>query len=192
MPDRFIRSYDDLQLALRRRADELGISRLEIDRIAGLPTGYAAKVLCDPPVRRMSVAQIAAFLGALGLKLEAVSDEDALAKYTARADKREEFRAKNATMHAKSVHIKIPGRKIQKARRKGGENSRKYLSIRQKKRLAKIAAKARWKRRKYTRKSLTLAAPDEPKQVHSPSLAPINIGLVDPKIYKLPGNSEGV
>src|SRR4030081_2283409 len=42
---RMIGDYRGLIETCRQRADELGISRLEIDRLGGLPAGYAAKLL---------------------------------------------------------------------------------------------------------------------------------------------------
>jgi hypothetical protein len=42
---RVITDYKTLVQICRQRADELAISRLEIDRIGGLPSGYAGKLL---------------------------------------------------------------------------------------------------------------------------------------------------
>jgi hypothetical protein len=42
---RVFSDYQTLVETCRARADELGISRLEIDRLGGLPTGYAGKLL---------------------------------------------------------------------------------------------------------------------------------------------------
>jgi hypothetical protein len=40
-----IPGYKGLVETCRQRADELGISRLELDRLAGLPAGYSGKLL---------------------------------------------------------------------------------------------------------------------------------------------------
>jgi hypothetical protein len=40
-----VRGRDDLDHALRFRAEEVNISRLTIDAIAGVSAGYASKVL---------------------------------------------------------------------------------------------------------------------------------------------------
>jgi hypothetical protein len=42
---RTVSDYRGLVETCRARADELGISRLEIDRLGGLPAGYAGKLL---------------------------------------------------------------------------------------------------------------------------------------------------
>ena len=48
------RDYDDLRAALRQRAEELNISRMEIDRVSGLPNGYSAAVLSETANKRLS------------------------------------------------------------------------------------------------------------------------------------------
>jgi hypothetical protein len=83
-------SYDDLLTALRRRADELQISRETINFIAGMPDGYAGKVMGLKKIRRIGLESLAAFLGALSVKLVMVVDEERLAinrhLYTPRDD----------------------------------------------------------------------------------------------------------
>jgi len=49
-------------------------------------------------------------------------------------------------MRAGSVHLMLTDRFMRKIRKKGGENSRKYLGKRLVKQLARRAAAARWKK----------------------------------------------
>jgi hypothetical protein len=62
-----VTGYKELVETCRERATELAISRLELDRLAGLPSGYSAKLLgkddavprkkgCGPPASRRSSA----------------------------------------------------------------------------------------------------------------------------------------
>lgn len=83
-----IYSYDDLVLALRQRADELEISRATIDELAGVPDRYSNKVLSIKKVRRIGMETLAAFLGALSVKLVMVEDPIALARNRSRMVKR--------------------------------------------------------------------------------------------------------
>jgi hypothetical protein len=80
--------YKGLVETCRARADELGISRLEIDRLAGLPAGYSGKLLGrDSGVKkpkRMWPIGLEAMLGTLGLKILVIEDEAATALTLAR------------------------------------------------------------------------------------------------------------
>jgi hypothetical protein len=83
--------YRTLVETCRRRADDLGISRAEIDRIGGLPTGYAGKILGKSAVedvgypkrkssKKMWPVALEAMLGVLGLKVLLIEDDAATAR----------------------------------------------------------------------------------------------------------------
>jgi hypothetical protein len=76
--------YQTLVETCRARADELALSRLEIDRLAGLPTGYAGKLLGKSEHRKtkkkFGPISLEAMLGALGLKIILIEDEAATAR----------------------------------------------------------------------------------------------------------------
>lgn len=135
-----IRGYEDLHAVLRRVAELRDISRETIDEIAGLARGYASKVLAEVPLRRLGPDTLGPMLGAVGIKLLAVDDETALARYTARADKRR-F---EVAVQSGAVHFKISLRKLKRNGRKGGKNSRKFVGKRKARMLGRKAAKARW------------------------------------------------
>ena len=48
-----VQSYDELIRALRKRADELKITRETIDAVTGLQGGYSAKLLASVPIRML-------------------------------------------------------------------------------------------------------------------------------------------
>lgn len=80
---RVIDDYRGLVETCQQRAIELGISRLEIDRLAGLTEGYSAKLLGNGNSnreKRMWPVGLEAILGALGLKLLLIEDEAATAR----------------------------------------------------------------------------------------------------------------
>jgi hypothetical protein len=83
---RVITDYRTLVETCRARADELAISRLEIDRLGGLPAGYAGKLLGKDggaPGRKnkkMWPIALESMLGVLGLKILLIEDEAATAR----------------------------------------------------------------------------------------------------------------
>src|SRR5258708_26968362 len=83
---RLITDYRTLVEACRARADELELSRFEIDRLGGLPTGYAGKLLGkdggDPGRKHKKMWPIAleSMLGVLGLEILVIEDDAATAR----------------------------------------------------------------------------------------------------------------
>ena len=71
-----IRNYDDLHKALRRRADDVNISRLTLDHLAGLSDGHSGKILGAAKVKRLGPISFGSVLEALGLKLLLVEDAE--------------------------------------------------------------------------------------------------------------------
>ncbi len=164
-------NYDELQPILRARADALKISREELDRITGLPKGFCAKVLADPPLRRLGPDTIGPMLWGLAAKFIVVEDQRSLEMFTAGADKRDERYALNAVQHTGTVMFKFSLKKFKRLQRKGGRNSRKYMSAKKASRLGRKAVMARErKRRERARarrasaalKALSTTAPDIP------------------------------
>src|SRR5258708_13734111 len=64
---RVVYHYPAFIEAIRDRTVDLQISRLEIDRIAGLPTGFSGKALSLTPVKRIGLASLGPLLETLGL-----------------------------------------------------------------------------------------------------------------------------
>lgn len=64
-----VRDYDQLHRAVRERVDELGVSRETIDRVSGLPDGYASKLLAPVPIKGLGRQSLGPMLQALGLVL---------------------------------------------------------------------------------------------------------------------------
>ncbi len=142
-------NYDELINALRLRAAELNLSGEQIDCYAGLPARYAQKLLGPNPVRRLGSISLGPFLGALGVRCILVEDETSVERIRRQITPRKAQYARNG-MRAGSVQISLTSRFMQQIRKKGGENSRKYMSKRLAKQLAKRAAAARWKNGKQT------------------------------------------
>jgi hypothetical protein len=81
---RMISDYRGLIETCRQRADELGLSRLEIDRLGGLPAGYAGKLLgadgASGRKKKMWPVSLEAMLGVLGLRVLLIEDDVATAR----------------------------------------------------------------------------------------------------------------
>jgi hypothetical protein len=84
-----IRSCEDLQRALRERAEELGVSNATLDELCGFSDRYASKVLGLHPSRALGPTSLPALLGGLGAVLILCEDEAGLARVRARLEKRQ-------------------------------------------------------------------------------------------------------
>jgi hypothetical protein len=67
--------YDGLHRSLRARADELQLSRTQIEELAGLTGGHAAKILAPYPMRAIGRTTLGPMLYALKLKILVVPDD---------------------------------------------------------------------------------------------------------------------
>jgi hypothetical protein len=141
-----IESYDDLVHALRARVDQLGMSQETLDTLAGLQ-GYSSDGLGLKPqgnTRSLGRMSFGAALGALGLKILLVEDHDAFARVRDlllerdRADARRE-NAKPSGMRARENAWVLLGRA-------GGHARIALLTAKQRVRLARKAARARWRK----------------------------------------------
>jgi hypothetical protein len=90
---RLIASYDDFVDVCRARADELEISRIELDRITGLADAHSSMLLTKKFMKVFGPVSTGLMLDALGLRLLVIED----AKLTARTLKR---RTKRVSTHA--------------------------------------------------------------------------------------------
>jgi len=85
---RIVTDYRGFVEICRARADELELSRLEIDRISGLPAGFSGKLLgkaaTDPTYpkkkKKMWPASLELMMGTLGLQMVVIEDPNATAR----------------------------------------------------------------------------------------------------------------
>jgi hypothetical protein len=92
-----VRNCDELVAVVRARVAELNITHANLDDVSGVQSGYASKLLSDPPIRRFGPMSLGAVLGGLGLKLLVVQDEEALAKVRSRLVERIDGRRRIVT-----------------------------------------------------------------------------------------------
>jgi hypothetical protein len=135
--------YDELINALRARAAELNLSGEAIDTVSGLTSRYSQKLLGPHQVRRLGATSLGPFFGALAVRALLIEDKAAAARIRSQTTPRNQSYVRDG-MRAGSVHLMLTDRFMRKIRKKGGENSRKYLGKRLRKQLARKAALARW------------------------------------------------
>jgi hypothetical protein len=82
--------YADLVAVLRRRVDELGISREVLDDLAGLQYGYSSKTLGTRSMRVLGKYSLGLMLKALGLQLVVQVNESQMAKIRNRLVQRDQ------------------------------------------------------------------------------------------------------
>jgi hypothetical protein len=141
--DRQARHLGELLQIVRDRVANLGISHLVLDELVGWQSGYSGKILSPVPAKRLSPFFSFLALEALGLKMTISEDAEALAKVQSRLSKSKKRNMHRGTVH-RSATIYFDADFIRMRGRKGGMNSRKNLSRREARRLARLAAKARW------------------------------------------------
>src|SRR5436853_70655 len=88
MDDRHARHLGELLDVLRERVAELQISHETLDAVAGWQSGYASKLLCNPPMKRISPFMTYLALQALGLRMIISEDAEALARVKLRLARR--------------------------------------------------------------------------------------------------------
>lgn len=135
-------SIEALHQILRERADQINISREQIDRHAYFPGGYASKLLAPRPLKRLSIESVCKLAPALGLDLALVENPAYMVRITSRSPVRDSSHA----AHAGTVTIVFSKRQMLKNSKKGGHNSRKYMSRRQARVLARKAVNTYWDR----------------------------------------------
>ena len=144
-----VRDYDQLQQAMRARADNLNINRDTIDELAYLPRGYAGKVLCKNPCRRIGANLIGDFLRTLGLKLLVVEDVEGLARTISNSTQRDES-VNKWTVHIRSQKGKFSSRRARRIRKK----TLAAMSPSKLRRMMVKVRRGRWKKRKAARAKL--------------------------------------
>jgi hypothetical protein len=142
-----VTDYAGLLTVLRQRADALRVSRGTIDTLAGWAEGYASKLLAPAHPKLLGERSLGLLLEVLGVQLRVVEDPVALAKYQKRRTLRAEWQVRNDM-------LSIAGRRRrewlfspERAKQCAALRMAK-LSPEKRQKLARRAARARWRRRK--------------------------------------------
>jgi hypothetical protein len=139
-----IQSYDDLHRALRERAAELQTTRLALDHLSGLQTGYVSKLLAPSPIRRLGPESMGPLMVVLGVRMIMVEDVEAMARIVPRLEQRK--------LHHASGGMPTRGRSANRGDSAWGKRmaALRQLNLSKHKRraIARRAAKIRWARNK--------------------------------------------
>lgn len=139
--------------ALRALVDASGMAMLTIDELAGLPRGYTAKVLGNPPLRGLSSQSIFLIAATLGHKIAFIPDERAARRIKAHhayqicddRQKRGPEHFRNAKALSMLNEMAVKNGKI------GAIARMQKLTPKQRSRIARKAARARWSKPRVIR-----------------------------------------
>jgi hypothetical protein len=156
-----IEHSEALLVAIRRRLDELQLTHETVDQLAGFSSGYAGKLLSDPPTKRMGHFSLFLILQTLGLDMVLVENPDALETLMKPALKR-----RQRWIHKAPRIVVLTPDMLRANGIKGGHARAKKLSPKQLSKIGRKAVMARWA--KYRRKVQALAAAASPPAPASP------------------------
>jgi hypothetical protein len=135
-----ITTYDELLDVLRARAAQRHVATGgDANEVAGLPSGYIAKLIGAKPVRRIGMMSLGPLLAILGVKLIAAEDPEAIARYGSRIKQRDERLVRGGTWEFRLTH-----RHMRKIQREGGEARMKALTKPERRALSLRANWVRW------------------------------------------------
>lgn len=133
-----VRNYEDLLQIMRARAQELRLTRLDIDRLAGLTSGHAGKLLAARPIKKMANSTMEFLLPALGMKIVALEDQEVLQFIKSTGQNWQ------AGMRAAATQYSLSHRFLRKIAALGGHARKKSQTPKQLSMQGRRAAKARW------------------------------------------------
>jgi hypothetical protein len=142
-----IRNYADLHRLLRERVESLNVSRIVLDDATGLQNGYCSKILSPRPSKRLGTLSMGLLLQALGVKLVAYEDEQALAKIRPMLTPREgKVSVRSVPWGRQGKQFVVSRRWVKRIARDGGRARARSLTPAQRSASARKAAKARWRK----------------------------------------------
>jgi hypothetical protein len=134
-----ILTYDDFLAALRAWIYELDTNYSCISDLAGLQDGYLGKLLAHTPSRNFGRTSLGSVLGALGLKLLLVTDDEKLRAMRPRYVRRKKHASDDAC-NQKSRSLRFNASLASLL----GHRRALILSPARRKAIAQTAARARW------------------------------------------------
>ena len=135
-----VSSYEQMLEALRQRVNELQINGERFDEYAGLPRGYLSKLVGANPVRRLGMTSFEPVLSALGLRCLFIEDEAATKRL------RERLPPRNPAYVRGTPSIVLTLRFFQRIGRLGAQARINNSTAEQRRKWARRAAIARWRR----------------------------------------------
>jgi hypothetical protein len=137
-----VTDYAGFVSAVRSWIEQLGTTFESIEHVSGIQPGYLTKLICSTPTRTFSRVSLGATLGALCLRMQLVVDTERLQRMQPRLTVRKKQLHANDGMPRKKIHYLRGNSTYMSALRHRGVL---MLSPRRRKRIARIAARARWR-----------------------------------------------
>lgn len=137
---RIVTDMEGLHEAFIDRVEDLNVTRLAIDEAGGFTGGHSAKILCNPPIKNIGKVSLGKLLKATGMALVMVVDDERFAPVRAEMAKRKRPMHPNGSIRKPAWLITREASQNMQVLRN------KKLTPRQRKLIAKRAAKARWNR----------------------------------------------
>lgn len=148
---RIVTDMEALHEAFRDRVEDLQVTRIALDVAGKLTPGYSSKLLCDPPMKLLGLTSLPKMLKATGMALVLVIDDERFAVLRGKmATRKRPVRPKGSMTRPTWLFTREASQNMQVLRNK-------KLTPRQRRMIAKRAAKARWNR---PRKSPSEAEPN--------------------------------
>lgn len=132
-----VRTYAELMSAIRRRLFDLDLSYETLDAIAGWTDTYATKLLAPDPAKHLGPMSFDLIFPALALKIGLIHDAEQLQ----RLRKHQNFRRRKLPPRNEPLSMPLS---MTDLGRKGGLRRAMKISRRQRKAIARAAARARW------------------------------------------------
>jgi len=118
---------------------KVAVSSENFAQVCGLPSYYPVKLLAVRPVRRMGALSLGPMLGALGMKLIAVEDPEAVARFTSRLPARQE-----SCVHTGTMEWRISRRAFRQMQDKGRRSRWDAMTPKQRSAWARKLNRIRW------------------------------------------------
>ena len=133
--------YSDFVQAIRNRVADLAIHGTRFDALAGWPEGYLSKLTAQRPVRRIGLNSMGPLLSAMGVKLQMVEDP----RGTERLRRLQPRNPSYVRAMPANACIVLTPKILARIRRLGGRARMAQLTAKQRSKLARKAALARWR-----------------------------------------------
>ena len=146
-PFAVVADHNQLLAAIRRRVEELELSYEVVEHLAGLQSGYLAKIIGNPPIKRASPFTSFLILQALGLRVKLEKDPELIEKLSKRWTKRKLPKSKKSIPDAGTYKYEVTPDLMRRRGRLGGYARAAKLSRERLSEIGRAAVNDRWSKK---------------------------------------------
>ena len=152
-----VTDYESYVEVMRAVSTRRQLTREGLDRVAGLPSGYAGKLLALPPMKAVGPASMGPTCGALGIKLFVVEDPEAIERFRALVEANKWTRPMSSATRLMPAEVaKIVDSRLRhqwsSAGAKGARVRNDTMTAAERSEAARHAARERWAKMSPTRR----------------------------------------